>query len=494
MVEAKVFKNSAIYTVCGFVTKGLNFILLPLYTMYLTTADYGITGLVDNFRNVMVYVAVFSIQAAVMRFYIDYSDDSLRLPRYVGTVMCFAFVSTLAWCLVIMALRHLIMPYVFQGLDFYPTVTIVLVGLMFSNVYGIFQELLKSMENARLAATNSLCYVLLTTTLTIIFIVPLGMGANGVLLASATSALVFCAYAVIYLCRNGLFTFCIDFKILKGVLAYSIPIMPHNLSTSISALVSTVLINNGGSLAAVGIYNLASKFGVVCDTIQSSVSTAYQPWLFRMLHDRPQGFKEQIRSFSETLIWVYALVFVGLGLFIQELIFLFLDSSYREAWMLVPLIIGVYSIKTVYYFYISILFYYKKAARLIFVATLSSSLLNVLLSIPFIALFGAYGSVLADAMAMILRVGIVIAMSCRYEDCGYTIWQFARVTLAVLATLGIGLAFSYLWFPQELSPLNFTWKLVVYGAFIVIVCLTHKSGVKTVAHAVRAKLGRKNNR
>lgn len=267
--------------------------------------------------------------------------------------------------------------------------------------------------------------------------------------------------------------------------------MPHNLSTSITALASSALINNGGSLAAVGIYNLASKFGMICDTLQSSVSTAYQPWLFRMLHDKPSDYKEQIRSFTETLIWVYALIFVGLGLFIQELIFLFLDTSYREAWMLVPMIIGVYSVKTIYYFYISVLFYYKKAARLIFVATLSSSTLNVVLSIPLIAFLGAYGSVIADALAMVLRVVIVVAMSRRYESFGCTIWQFARVTLAVLATLTVGLMFSYLCFQQELSLFNFSWKVAVYAVFVAIVCLAHRTGVKTVAQVIRSKLHHK---
>lgn len=487
MVEAKVFKNSAIYTLCNFLTKALNFLLLPLYTAYLTTADYGITGLTDSFKGVMCYVGIFSVQAAVMRFYIDYKDDANSLKRYVGTLFSFGFLSTFSWIVVICLLQQYLSPILFQGVDFTPTILIALVGLLFGNVSSIFQELLRGMENAKLSAQVAIGNFFLTTALTVLFIVPLGLGANGVLLASAISSLCFFVFAVVYLRNNGLISFCLDFGILKGVLAYSVPLMPHNLSTSIASLVSTVLINGSGSLAAVGIYNLASKFGVVCDTLQSSVSTAYQPWLFRMLHDRPNGFKEQIRSFTETLLWFYALVFVALGLFIQELVLLFMNNGYGEAWMLVPFIIGVYSIKTVYYFYIGILFYYKEAARFIFVATLSSSVLNVVTSFLFIPVLGAYGSVLADGVSMVLRVGLVIFMCRKYDDCGYRLAQFAKVTLAIVAVLVVGLVFSYTLFQQELSILNISWKIFVFAAFAAFVCFTHKDGVKTVAGLLKSK-------
>lgn len=491
MVDTKVFKNSAIYTACNFLTKALNFILLPLYTAFLTTGDYGITGIIDNFRGVMCYLAIFSVQAAVMRFYIDYKDSEQALARYVGTLFFFSLLSTVGWSLLICALNPILMPLLFSGIDFAPTLIIALVGLAFSNVGMVYQQFLRGMENARLSAIFSIGNVLLTALLTIIFVVPLGMGANGVLLASCIDSIAFFLVALVHLRREGMIAFCIDWGILRDVLRYSIPLLPHNLSTNIAALVSAVLINGTGSLSAVGIYNLASKFGVVCDTLQSSVNTAYQPWLFRTLHEKVGNYKAEIVSFTETLLWVFAAVFVAVGLFIQEIILFALPASYAEAWPLVPLIVIVYSVKTVYYFYIGVLFYYKEAARFIFVATLSSSCLNVALSFPLIGLLGAYGSVLADGLSMVLRVGLVIWMSRKYEDVGYRIWQFARTTLVVFSVMAVGLVFSYTCFMYELSLLNLLWKLAVYGVFVAYICKTHKSGVEFVRSRLVAKFGKK---
>ena len=488
-----MLKNSGIYTLCNFLIKGLNFILLPIYTMYLTTVDYGITGLMNNFQSVLIIFCSFSLPMAVTRFYFDYRNDAENVKRYVGTMYCFTFLSSLLYCMVIGALQSWIMPLFFEGVDFMPTMLVTMVGMVFTGLYGIYQQLLRSMERAALSAITSIAYFILSVALTCLFIIPLSMGANGVLLATAISGFVFVVVSIFDLVRKSMFKLCIDLEILRGMLAYSIPLMPHNLSTHVATLVSGVLLNGTGSLAAVGLYNVASKFGVVADILQSSMSSAYQPWLFRKLEERETSYKEQIASFTEMMLWIFAAIFVLLGLFIQEIVLLFLDSSYAEAWPLIPLIVGVYSIKTVYYFYIGVLFYYKKASKFIFIATLSSSLLNVALSFVFIPWWGAYGSVLADAISMLLRVGIIIYMSKKCEDVGYRVWRFVRVTATIVVVLGIGLVFSYSRFTYELSLTNFLWKCFVFALFIALVCITHKRFVGELRGLLKSKLRRRKN-
>ena len=283
---------------------------------------------------------------------------------------------------------------------------------------------------------------------------------------------------------------CLDWGVLRQMLAYSIPLLPHNLSTRVASLVSAALINGAGNLSALGLYNVASKFGTVCDTLQGSVSTAYEPWLFRKLKERGEGYKGEIASFTETLIWVYASVFLGIGLFTQEAVLLMLDRQYAEAWMLVPPIVLVYCVKTAYYFYISVLFYYKRAARLIFVATLTGSALNVALSFLLIPPLGAYGSVLADGVSMLVRVSIVVAMSRRYEDVGLRVSRFVSMTLSVALAMAAGLAFSYTACRYSVSLLNLLWKALVFAAFVAAVGLTHRRSAKAALGWVRGRLAR----
>lgn len=487
MVENKVYRNSVIYTFCNFLLRSMGFLLLPIYTAFLTTSDYGITGLMDRFVAVASVLSTFSMQSGVMRFYIDYRDDSEGLARFTGTVVCFAFLSTISFDLAFYILRGFFVPVLFSGVDYWPYIAVTLTGMAFTNIYGIYQQVLRGMERARESAITSIIYLMINVILTMFFVVGLRLGAIGVIVATALSGLSLSIWALISMYRARAFHPCLDRSILREMLRYTIPLMPHNLSTQIASLVSGVLINLGGSLGAVGLYNVANKFGSACDTLQSSVSTAYSPWLYRMLEDRPEGYKMQLVDFTNTLLDVYVLVFVGVSYFVREPILLLLDSSYAESWTLVPMIALVYAAKSAYYFYIGVLFYHKEATNRIFVATLTSSLLNVALSFPFVAWWGSYGSVVADGISMIVRVAIIVEMASKFEDVGYRLSMFVSSFLLVALFVVVGLApcaaapFSIVWWTM-------VWRIALYGLLASYVLRRHPR----VLEVVRGKISRGN--
>lgn len=484
MVDKNVYRNSAIYTVCNFLMKAMGFLLLPLYTVFLTTADYGVTGLMERFVAVASVLSTFSMQAGVMRFYIDYRRDAEGLARFTGTVVCFAFLSTVAFDVLFFLLRGLLVPVIFKGVDFWPTVAVTLTGMAFTNVYGIYQQVLRGMERARESAVTSVAYLLLNVALTVVFVVGLRMGALGVVCATALSGLALSAWAIMSMVRAHMFRLCLDKAILGEMLRYTIPLMPHNLSTQIASLVSGVLINTAGSLGDLGLYNVANKFGMACDTLQSSVSTAYSPWLYRMLADRPEGYKMQLGDFTRTLLDVYLLAFVGISYFVREPILLLLDPSYAESWILVPMIALVYAVKSAYYFYIGILFYYKQAANKVFVATLTSSMLNVALSVPFVVAWGSYGSVLADGLSMFVRVAIVVWMAGRFEGVGYRVTMFVGSFLTIVTFVVVGLAPCIL-VPLEVVWWTVAWRVALYVGLMLYVLRKHRG----VVDMVRARIG-----
>ena len=78
----KVILNSVIYSVSGLFLKCFSFFLLPLYTAYLTTEDYGITSVATSFIGTMSYVVSFSLYSAIKRFYVDLKDKPDTLKRF----------------------------------------------------------------------------------------------------------------------------------------------------------------------------------------------------------------------------------------------------------------------------------------------------------------------------------------------------------------------------------------------------------------------------
>ena len=70
-----VFKQSAIYSIGNFANKIIGFVLLPLYTDYLTIDDYGVLGLLEVMAVVLVTVLSFRIPTAMIRWCSDTENE-----------------------------------------------------------------------------------------------------------------------------------------------------------------------------------------------------------------------------------------------------------------------------------------------------------------------------------------------------------------------------------------------------------------------------------
>ncbi len=487
----KIFVNSIIYSASGILLKCFNFFLLPLYTTYLTTEDYGITSIAVSFINTAAFIVAFSLFSTVMRFYVDLKSDQVRLKRFYGTVSTFIFISSLCFFALLTAFRGIVSEKVFSGVDYYPVILICLISLVFHCQQVIYDNILRSQQRALKSSILSIAYFFSTFAFNIIFVVILKKGAVGSLLATMISYVIYTIYFHVSMNIKHEITYCFDWKLLKDALKYSIPILPHNLSTNIAQLISKVLISGSSSLASVGIYTVASQFGSIADTIQVYVDQAYGPWLYEKLHDRDEGYKEAIRRISRVLCVVIGFFFIAIGLFAQDYIVLLINKSYADAWKYVPLIVLVFAIKTVYYFYVEVLFYYKKASKYLFTATLSSSLLNILLSYWLIPLLDVYGSILADAISMIIRVVIIGFISNKYEKIGLQMRDFITNFFVIAIFLGMGLAPSYLLWGGQFSIKNLAYKIVVLGVYMGIFYFIYRDDIRHLVAMAKSKLLRK---
>lgn len=473
--NSKVLTNSVVYSISGLLMKCFSFFLLPLYTSYLTTKDYGITNLANSFTSSMVFIVAFSLYSAVLRFYVDYKDDKEKLKRFYGTIVTFVGLSGIAFFILLTLFRGLLSKYVFSGVEFYPVILVCLISLIFNCQYNIYDKILKGQQNAIKSSVVSIVVFLLTVAFNIVFVVFFKLGALGVLLASMIAYIACTAYFLIDMKRIDSIEFCIDFEILKESLKYSVPIIPHNLSTSIAVLISSVLIGNKVSVSSLGVYSVAAQFGNIADTIQAYVNNAYGPWLFEKLSSAESGYKREIRKISKLICMVIGFFMIGISFFSHDYIVLFVNKAYVKAWEYIPLIVFVYIIKMAYYFYVSVLFYYKKASRFLFVATLSGSLCNILLSSFFIPAHGVYGSIAADMIAMFIRVAIIIFISKKFDDIGLRIKDFALIILYVTAFMFLGNALSYSFYSDSFSLLNLGYKCLIMLLYLAVLFFRYRS-------------------
>lgn len=485
--KLKLIFNSIIYSFSGILLKCFSFFLLPLYTAYLTTEDYGITSLCTSFITTSSFIVAFSLFSAVMRFYVDLKNDQKKLKRFYGTIVIFIFISALLFGILITIYKNIISKYIFPGIHYYPFILISLISLVFYCQQVVYTNILQSQQKAVKFSIINIVFFFITLVLNIFFIVILKKGAVGFLLAMMISYIIYTMYFMIDIIKNKQIIFCLDLKLLKEALKYSIPIIPHNLSTQLAVLVSKILIGDGVSIAGVGIYSIASQFGSIADTIQSYVDQAYGPWLYEKLHDEKDNFQQEIRDISKILMSILGLFFLGISLFSQDYILLFMHSSYASSWYYISPIVLVFTIKTAYYFYVEILFYYKEASKKLFLATFIGSMINIIFTYFLVPIYGIYGSIVADAFSMIIRVGIVILISKQYNNVGLHILDFIKNFLFVSIMITIGLIFSYIKFKNNFNIGNFFYKCFIIIIYITIVLIGYKAQLKKILYIIKYK-------
>jgi O-antigen/teichoic acid export membrane protein len=469
--KRKVLENSFFYTFSSLLVKAIGFFLLPVYTLFLTPTDYGITNLVTGFNGVATFVVAFSLYKAVMRFYADYKNDKEKLKCFYGTVVVFAFLSSVIFLFLGIVLNRFLISWFFDGISFFPIVLIVLVTLCFSTLHALHQSMLQGMQKGKKLTIINLTVFFLQVGLNLIFIGIFKLGAVGVLLATLIVNIGYFFFMINDLKKNDLIKLCIDLTILREALKYSIPIMPHNLSTHIASFASRVFINKGGSLADVGLYGVASQFGAIIDVIQVSVNKAFAPWFYDVMNRKDEEAKAEILSMSKVLLVLYSLLYLLIGLFSQEVVLLMTNERYAMAWTVIPILVVAFSIKSIYYFYVNILFYHKEAARKIFIATVTGSFFDIVLAAFLVPGFGMYGAAVAFLIAKVIVVSMVVFMARKYNDIGYRLVDMLKTILPSFLFIGFGLFFSYTRYINEFSMFNLIFKLAVLGAYILFTYL-----------------------
>ena len=196
---------------------------------------------------------------------------------------------------------------------------------------------------------------------------------------------------------------------------------------------------------------------------------------------------KDIRKIVKFLVSVIGLLFLGIALFSHDYVSLFFDASYAQAWTYIPMTIAVFAIKTIYYFYVEVLFYYKKASRLLFVATLSSSILNVLLTAFMVPLWGVYGSIVADAISIVVRVVIVVYISKGFEDIGLRFWDFVGSFVETVLFIAVGSSLSYTIFADSFSWWNFAFKVLIVMLYVGKMMFLHKEQIKAGVLMIKRK-------
>ncbi len=449
-------KHTAVYSIGNIAMKILGFILLPLYTDKLLLSEFGTLGLLEVTAMFMIAVLGFRIPTAMMRWCANAKSENEQ-KRVVSTSVFSLLVILAIYLISVFPFRANISEILFKSSAYSSYLTILFISVASEIINQVPFELIRFRQKSFLY--TFLMFIRFGTVLglNIYFIVYRGMGVKGIILSTLISNLMITVLTTPFLIKNISFSF--DKAIFKEMFTYSYPLIFTQVSTMLLSMSDRYILNHYLDLDQVGLYTLGYKFATVINVfILTSFQMGFLPIAYKT-YDKPNAG----RFFSKTLtylVFISIIAALGLSFFSREVIQLMAkNSNYWGAYTIIPVITLAIVFKGIQWVFSLGLHYVKKTKYNAWVV-LTCAIVNIVLNLFLIPLWGIYGAALTTLLSMILMAVLFYIQAGRFYRIKY---ELKKLVLQVI--LGIVLyAISLTFFNLPMLP-NVLLKLALIAGY-----------------------------
>lgn len=459
-------KHTAIYSLGNLSTKIIGLILLPLYTTYLTTAEYGIFSILEITSQFFTTIVSLGLSAGMMRWYAVESDDRRRKVIVFSTWAATFFMALLV-NIVFLPANDWFSMFFFDHADFTGYFLLLWIWVGLDVVNRVPFELFRLKEKSLLFIIMVIIKFTAVLLLNIYFIVFLKMGVKGIILSQVIGNLLVTIGTLPFLIKNMHLR--LEIRILKEISAFSIPLVLSSVATMALALSDRYLIKYFLDYSEVGIYSLGYKVASVIHMfLVQSFLLGFAPLAYRIF-DQPEARRYFARV---TTYFLYAMIGLALLLifFAKEVIAL--SSSGNEDFVLAFTVIPLLCLAVIFRGLNSIVsmgLHYVKKTRFNLLIVVLVAVFNIGINFVLIPAFGIIGAAVASFLANLLMTIMFYIYSQRYYPIQY---EFRRLFTLFVAGIvfyffaelagrlgfwgGIAAKSMLLFlFPLALYPLNF---------------------------------------
>jgi hypothetical protein len=316
----KLVGASAVYGLGSVLVRGLAFLLLPVYTRYLSPAEYGVVALTVTCTVVLGMLYPLGLRGAVSRTYYEGGTVEERQER-VGTLWIAMILSAAVMALLLDRLGPSLAAAVIPEIPFHPYLRLA-VWTAFLGVLGLTPlVLLQAQERAPAFVLVTLGAALTTTAITVWLVVRGGGAAGylqGALIGGAFAAVPYLALTLKQI--RPVFRW----SILAPALAFSLPLVPHALAGWALEMSDRAILTRLVPLHDVGVYSLGYQLGAAMGLVTTAFNAAWVPFLFGTLKDEGEAAHPKLARLVS--YYAIALCFTALGLRAGEVARLTLDD------------------------------------------------------------------------------------------------------------------------------------------------------------------------
>jgi len=406
-----VGRHTLVYGVGVVASKMVSFIMLPVYTRFLTTADYGVLELLGTTIDIIGMIGGIGLAAGVFKYYAEITGKAERRELISTATLGSSGLSILIASLGLIAspvLTRMLFGNTLSPLYF----RLFFLIYFFQNIGNLSLIFVQAEERSRLFVTLNVAKLFVTLTLTIWLVVSLRWGIRGVLVANLCATAAFSTGLAVYTFRHVGFRFSRE-KFIR-LSRFGAPLALWTIGSFILTFSDRYFLNHYAGASAVGVYSLAYKFSFLLSAFAvAPFSQIWEPRRF-VIANQPDAAEIYRRMF----VYLNLTLFVGsivIALFVKDFLTVLVAPAFVPAYGVVPLLL-VTTIIQQWTWYSNIGLYLKNATHLYGVSAVIGVIAALALNMLLIPRYGMFGAAWATVGAYVIRfIPVYIFSQAKYH-------------------------------------------------------------------------------
>ena len=321
-------KDTVIFAIGGLGSRVILFFLVPLYTNFLTTEEYGIAELVSTTTQLLVPFSAVVIHQALIRFGMKRTEK----PEDVVKASFVVLLLSVAITLLLAPLAGIYSPL--SNWKWYLAMQVI-----FTNFSEVERSYLKVKGRNKAFAIISIIQTLILALSNILMLIVFHTGVRGYLLAniislSVTTIILFFAAGLQKDLRIGRY----NPELLKRMVMYSFPLVFSTVSWWVIYSSDKVMIEGMIGASALGVYTAATKIPSLINVI---IGIFNQAWGLSSIREvefsDDTGFYESVFEVFCTIVFGACVFFVSI---IKPFMGIYVGSAFRDAWQYTPFLLA----------------------------------------------------------------------------------------------------------------------------------------------------------
>lgn len=408
-IITKLGKTSIIYGIGNMLTRFINFLLLPLFTAYLTPTDYGILALITLLTMIAQPIFSLGLGAAMGPSYFE-GNDSNRKSQTIWTAFFILLISSFFLTVTAWTFSEQLSRFVLQTSEYNYLVSITLTGCAISILTTPFTQKIQFEEQAKLFVIITTTSSLITISLSLYTVISLSLGVKGVVISQLIGQSI--SFLLFFVAGTRKIRFIYNIAIGQELLQLGIPLVPSFAFLFFLMHSNRYTLQWFEGLEQVGIYSIGFNIGMVMTIAVNGFQQAWYPFFIQYINKMDEAYETFGLIFRHYFVF-FGFITVCFFLFSGPVVSLLTKPEFHEAYKIVgfsalaQFLIGLFSLLTPG-------MYFSKEVKYICLWQGIATVLSVPLNIIFIWQWGLMGA------------GISLAISTFMLPIGQLAWNIWR--------------------------------------------------------------------